>query len=228
MVARKLWILIVLVALFSACAAGGVSQSTAPAGEETEMPIPQRTGILPSKMTQPLELAMTDLTTRLGVGANDVELISLTTQEMPVGDLGCPSAAPAKGTAQPDGIVLGKEIILKTGGQTYVYHVYRLRVALCEGTLPDAQSGTPALPDASEEAIDSALTDLAARLKVGKDAIQITSVEKRMWGDTSLGCPQPGVMYAQVVTPGFLIQLTAGGKAYAYHASLLNAVLCEK
>jgi hypothetical protein len=94
--------------------------------------------------------------------------------------------------------------------------------------LPDAQSGTPALPDASEDALDSALTDLAARLKVGKDAIQITSVEKRMWSDSSLGCPQPGMMYSQVITPGFLIKLTAGGKVYTYHSSLLSAVLCEK
>jgi len=228
MVARKLWILIVLVALFSACAGPSASQSTAPSGEETNMPIVQRTALLPSKMTQPMELAVKDLTSRLRISADDVELINLTTQEMPIGDLGCPSAAPAKGTAQPDGIVLGKEVILKAGGQTYVYHVHRLRIVLCEGTLPVAVGTTPLLPDGSEDALDSAMTDLASRLKLGKDAIQIASVEKRMWSDSSLGCPKPGMMYSQVITPGFLIQLTAGGKVYTYHASLLQAVLCEK
>jgi hypothetical protein len=132
--ARKLAILVALVALFSACAAGGVPQSTLPAEGEPNMSIAQRTALLPSKMTQPLEQAVNDLTSRLQISADEVELISITTQEMPISDLGCPSAAPVQGTAQPDGIVLGKEIILKAGGQTYVYHVQRLRVVLCEGT----------------------------------------------------------------------------------------------
>jgi len=84
------------------------------------------------------------------------------------------------------------------------------------------------LPDGSEDAIAAALDDLTGRLAVDKGAVEIVAVEKRMWSDTSLGCPQPGMMYAQVITPGFLIQLKACGKAYTYHASLNRAVLCEK
>jgi hypothetical protein len=177
-------------------------------------------------MIEPLEHAVKDLTTRIDVSADEVELISITTEEMPIGDLGCPTAEKT-GTAEPGGIVLGKEITLKARGKTYVYRVYRLRVVLCEGTLP-ARGTSPALPDASEVALEAALSDLSARLGVREDAIRVTSVEKRMWSDTSLGCPQPGVMYAQVITPGFLIHLNAEGKEYAYHTSLTQAVLCDK
>ena len=134
MVARKLWILVGLVALFSACAAGGAPGTALPAEENTNMPIVQRTAGLPGKMTQPLEQAVNDLTSRLQISADEVELVSLTTEEMAISDLGCPSGAPVQGTAQPGGIVLGKEVILKAGGQTYVYHVHRLQVVLCEGT----------------------------------------------------------------------------------------------
>ncbi|MBI2919133.1 MAG: hypothetical protein HYY01_14255 [Chloroflexi bacterium] len=38
------------------------------------------------------------------------------------------------------------------------------------------------------------------------------------WPDASLGCPQPGVAYAQVATPGYRIILTSGGKEHHYHS----------
>lgn len=182
---------------------------------------------LPRKMTEPLEQAVHDLTMRLGISADDVELVSITTEEMPVGDL-CPGA-PTKGTAQPGGLVLGKEIVLRVGGETYTYRVAGKRVALCQPLASGEVPAPPAasLPDGSEVALEKALSDLAARLKIDTSAIQVVSVEKRMWSDASLGCPQPGMMYAQVITPGFLIRLSAQGKTYTYHTSLTHAVLCE-
>ncbi len=45
--------------------------------------------------------------------------------------------------------------------------------------------------------------------------VELTSVE---WGDASLGCPRPGEMYAQVITPGYQILLEdASGKRYDVH-----------
>lgn len=182
---------------------------------------------LPRKMTEPLEQAVHDLTTRLGISADEIELVSITTEEMPAGDL-CPGA-PAKGTAQPGGLVLGKEIVLRVGGETYTYRVAGKRVALCQGPASGEVAAPPAasLPDGSEAALEAAIADLAARLNVDRSAIQVVGVEKRMWSDASLGCPQPGMMYAQVITPGFLIRLSVEGKAYTYHTSLTHAVLCE-
>ncbi len=182
---------------------------------------------LPRKMTEPLEQAVHDLTVRLGISADEIELISITTEEMPAGDL-CPGA-PSKGTAQPGGLVLGKEIVLRAGGQTYTYRVSGKRVALCQPSAPGATPVVPSVssPEGSEVALEEALADLAERLKVDKSAIRVESIEKRMWSDASLGCPQPGMMYAQVITPGFLIRLNAQGRVYTYHTSLTHVVLCE-
>ncbi len=182
---------------------------------------------LPRKMTEPLEQAVHDLTVRLGISADDIELVSITTEEMPAGDL-CPGV-PAKGTAQPGGLVLGKEVVLRVGSETYTYRVVGKRVALCGPSASGEEPAPPAasLPEGSEVALERALADLAARLNVDKSAIQVAGVEKRMWSDASLGCPQPGMMYAQVITPGFLIRLIAEGKTYTYHTSLTHAVLCE-
>ena len=46
------------------------------------------------------------------------------------------------------------------------------------------------------------------------------------WEDASLGCPEPGVAYAQVVTAGWVIRLRHGGREYQYHADAERAVPC--
>ena len=49
------------------------------------------------------------------------------------------------------------------------------------------------------------------------------------WSDASLGCPQEGFMYAQVITPGYLIILEAQGEQYEYHTDqTTNVVLCQE
>ena len=50
------------------------------------------------------------------------------------------------------------------------------------------------------------------------------------WNDASLGCPEPDVMYAQVITPGFRLGFDHEGTRYQVHTNLdaSNAVLCEE
>lgn len=221
-------VLAVAVAASGACAPRATPQS-APVDEE--MPVyEEETGIpmLPfTEWPDEAHLAAADLAARLDVSANAVEVVQVSTQEMPSADLGCPTL-PSKMTAEPAGIVLGKEVVLRCGGETYVYHVHGRRVVLCEGPALTSAGDAAKLPDASEVALEAALEDLAARLRLDRDAIQVLSVEKRMWNDASLGCPEPGKMYAQVITPGFLVRLEAEGATYEYHTSLTHAVLCEK
>ncbi len=72
-----------------------------------------------------------------------------------------------------------------------------------------------------------AQADLTQRLRVTDEAIAVKSVEEKEWPDTSLGCPQKGMMYLQVITSGFRIVLTANGRDYEYHTDLARAVLCS-
>jgi hypothetical protein len=66
--------------------------------------------------------------------------------------------------------------------------------------------------------VEQARTDLAERLGVPVDEITVVSHEEVTWPDSSLGCPQPGMHYAQVLTNGTRTVLTAAGKHYNYHA----------
>jgi hypothetical protein len=79
----------------------------------------------------------------------------------------------------------------------------------------------------AEQVVQLAQKDLVQRLGLAAEAIQLVSVEAVEWSDTSLGCPQPGMMYAQVITPGFRVVLKAKGQTYEYHTDTGRfAVLC--
>jgi hypothetical protein len=78
-------------------------------------------------------------------------------------------------------------------------------------------------------AVDAALGDAAGRLGVGRDQLRLERLEQREWPDGSLGCPQPGMMYAQVITPGYLIVVAGAARQLEYHADAGGrAVFCRE
>jgi hypothetical protein len=80
-----------------------------------------------------------------------------------------------------------------------------------------------------EQAIANAKADLAQSLDLPEQLISVESVEAVDWPDASLGCPLPGVTYAQVVTPGFLIVLEADESKYECHTDAgQQAVQCTE
>ena len=71
--------------------------------------------------------------------------------------------------------------------------------------------------------------DLLSRLELSAGMVKIKGVEAVEWGDTSLGNPEPGMVYAQVVTPGFILVLQDGtsGSTYTYHTGGGRSTLVE-
>ncbi len=82
-------------------------------------------------------------------------------------------------------------------------------------------------PSKAEHVVQLAREDLAQRLSLAPEAIALVSVKAVDWPDTSLGCPEPGMGYAQVITQGFRVVLAAGRQRYEYHADTARlVVLC--
>lgn len=69
--------------------------------------------------------------------------------------------------------------------------------------------------------LQAALADLSARVGTEVTVNNITSYtyESQQFSDTSLGCPQEGQTYAQVVTPGYQFTITYAGQQYDYRVS---------
>lgn len=63
-----------------------------------------------------------------------------------------------------------------------------------------------------------AIADLADRLGIDESAITLVSFESVVWPDGSLGCPQPGMAYIQVLVDGSLIVLSVEGREFRYHS----------
>jgi hypothetical protein len=87
---------------------------------------------------------------------------------------------------------------------------------------PPSSTGTPAsdldqsllgLPQ-----VEHAKRDLAQRFGIAPVDIEVLSVEAVTWPDSSLGCPQPDMGYAQVLVEGLLIRLGHARQTYNYHS----------
>lgn len=114
--------------------------------------------------------------------------------------------------------------------------VLALVLAACGTSAPETGSGettttspppttSASSPTASsddelpEVVISSIRSDAADRTGVDLDEVSVSSVIKQTFSDTSLGCPEEGKMYAQVLTPGFEVLVEAGGDELDYRVS---------
>ncbi len=95
---------------------------------------------------------------------------------------------------------------------------------------------SPATATPGSQAIIPSDIEIIARLLVADqesveaEALTLISSESVEWSDASLGCPQEGFGYAQVITPGYKLIFTLGDTSYAVHtdADGSNLILCDK
>lgn len=80
----------------------------------------------------------------------------------------------------------------------------------------------PAATSPQRAAASAAIEDLAGRLGVAPESVDVVEVSEVEWPDASLGCPAPDMGYAQVITPGVQVILESDGNTYAYHGSSLD------
>ncbi|MYC29950.1 MAG: hypothetical protein F4X65_07675 [Chloroflexi bacterium] len=60
---------------------------------------------------------------------------------------------------------------------------------------------------------------LADELGIAEGNFRLDSSEGVGWSDASLGCPQEGMMYAQVITPGYRLAFDLAGASHAVHSN---------
>jgi hypothetical protein len=208
-------LLAVLALVLAACGPTptmNVSPINTPVGNPSNTP----TVTVPETAQEITALVRQDLAERLQMGQGEISVVKVSKVDWPDASLGCPQP----GTMYAQVITPGYQIELQVGGREYTYHTGGGKFVLCENGEP-ALGNDETAPDemnpAEADLVDKAKEDLTNRLKIAPDSIALQSVEAVQWPDSSLGCPQPGVRYLTVVTPGYLIKLQAGEKTYEYH-----------
>lgn len=75
----------------------------------------------------------------------------------------------------------------------------------------------------------AALAHLVTEMGLSPQDVTILSIEEMQWRDGSLGCPKPGMMYIQVIIPGYRIVLEANGEIYDVHTDQTGntVVVCD-
>lgn len=137
-----------------------------------------------------------------------------------------PDASPT--TAKPPATAATTTLPQSTPTSTPASAPSEPTVSAEDGPVAPTASPEPAAPG-SQQVVAAARTDLAQRLGVSENESSVSLVEAVEWPDGSLGCPQPGMSYVQVLTPGFRLILQVEGTAYEYHTDTRQTVvLCEE
>jgi hypothetical protein len=80
-------------------------------------------------------------------------------------------------------------------------------------------SVTPPEEPGLQALITNVKTDLAGRLSIPLEEITLIEFTAVEWSDSSMDCPEPGMSYLQVITPGYRIILQANNNSYEYHSN---------
>jgi len=76
--------------------------------------------------------------------------------------------------------------------------------------------------------LDPILADAATRSGVAVDQLVVVTSLSITWSDGSLGCPEPGQAYTQIVLEGYRVSIRAGTNTYDYRgAGMSGFKLCK-
>lgn len=85
------------------------------------------------------------------------------------------------------------------------------------GAAKETQPVMPQTPNPVPAAVMERLyEEVAEKSGMARDALVLVRAEKATWSDSSLGCPQPNVDYAQMIVQGYWVILRAGREEYDY------------
>jgi hypothetical protein len=187
-----------------------------------------------------VSLATGTLAHDLGLPPDSIELRRATAVDWPDASLGCPQA----GEVYVQVVTPGYLVSLQADGQVFAVHVGPGRAIVCGTALQELEGARVqevvrredetepaiALPDAPKlrDLVTQARKDLARRLSLEPEALELVEISEVVWPDASLGCPQPGKNYPAVTREGYRIRLRSGKRIYRYHGGQGGVpFLCE-
>jgi hypothetical protein len=179
--------------LMAACNGPSLPVTSTPPAEEQAAP-------------QATAAAQQALASFLGVSLDAVKLEKIEDAQWPNGCLGLQAAD----ELCTEALVPGYRFSFTVNGQPYEVRtnldglMVRVANAQAEGEIP-----TPA-------AVDKVRQDLASRLGLALDQIQVTSVEPMEWSDGCLGLGKPDESCLMAIVSGYRITLSANGTTYTF------------
>jgi hypothetical protein len=166
-------------------------------------------------------LAIDTLAADLKIPREQIEVDTVRAMEWRDSSIGCPKP----GVAYLDVITPGYKVTLRVGKAIHVVHEAGSRALVCR---QDKALGgiTPERELTFGPQLVAARRDLAGRIGVTEREILFVSADSKTWSDASLGCPEPGMQYAQAQVPGWVLTFRQGERLFTYHTDLERTIPC--
>jgi hypothetical protein len=176
----------------------------------------------PADVRDPIaNLAVDTLASELEVPQDRISVVSVAAVDWPDSSVGCPKPAMAYLTV----ITPGHKVLLKVDDRTYAVHEAKGKAFVCQqASIPAEAAGGGSRTQ--DRLMLTARVDLAKRLAVPVPEIQAAGVTPKTFEDASLGCPETGMQYAQVLTEGWVLTLRHGNRDFTYHADAHHVIPC--
>ncbi len=206
---KKLWVVLIVFGAIAAACGSVPGASVPPTSAATA--VPTNPAVLatptqaPAMNTTAEQAAITNLAKGLGISEQQVSVVSAEAVTWPNGCMGIQRL----GVMCTMNQVPGFRILLSAKGATYEVHTNQ------DGSVVAPEEPVQA-PDAAQKV---AIHQLASNLGISDSDVKLVSSAIVEWPDSCLGVAQQGVMCSQIVTPGFLFTLEAGGRQYEYHTN---------
>lgn len=102
-------------------------------------------------------------------------------------------------------------ILLASIGVFYTRQVNRVQPT------PTLAVPTSTMSTQEQQIVQTSRAVLSQKLTVPLESIEVITIEAINWPDASLGAPEEGQMYAQVITPGYKLKILAISVEYEIH-----------
>jgi hypothetical protein len=200
----------ILILVLAACSQGGPEPGAEPEGPTTPDATPTLAPEEAGAAGEAIEAARNELAARLGVEPADLVVVSSNEMEWPNACLGLAEA----GEMCAEVITPGWLVVLRAPGEELLYEV---RTDQSGRTVRFQQAVDPGqeLPLAAVRAREQ----LAGQLGISPEIVEVVNLAQEEWPDSCLGLPERDEMCAQVITPGWLIELEAEGRRYQAHTT---------
>lgn len=162
-----------------------------------------------------IDLALAAIGSDPPLTTEDIANLRIRSVDWPDGSLGCPQP----GQEYTQAVVKGYFVSFSLEGAIKTVHVGGGAAVVCN-RVGEVMDERRAYGRAVLRAHEAARMNLAARLYVDPEEIQVTALQRETWPDSSLGCPAEGQSYEPGPVEGLRISMTCRGREYEYRTAL--------
>ena len=172
-----------------------------------------------------IDLAISKVNETTPASRDTVTNIRIRSMQWPDSSLGC--AEP--GAEYLQRVIPGYLVSFVVDGTIHTVNIGDNRAVVCE-RVNQFMLERKKRADAVISAHKTARLDLAERLNVDPELVNVSKIKLETWSDSSLGCPQPGQQYEQGPIEGLKINMTCRDKQYEYRVPLEGGdfIICKE